>query len=116
MVCVDCVSLLLLLLLLFLGFFPVCLFVFQRENERAWHWMGGELGKTWKELGRGKPRPEFYSMGKKSIEKIKNDNNFRFHFIFQKTKVDMFSGSDTSASSESSNTLLWLSMILELTI
>lgn len=96
-------------------FRSVYLFSKERMKGRGTGWVEswGRPGKSW---GGGNHDQNSILWEKKSIEKIKNDNNFRFHFIFQKTKVDMFSGSDTSASSESSNTLLWLSMILELTI
>lgn len=33
-----------------------CLFPKEREKEKAWSWVGGEVGRTWKELGEGKPR------------------------------------------------------------
>lgn len=77
--------------------------------------MDGEPGKIG---GENRDQNSILVFGKKffSIEKFKNNNNFRFNFIFQRTEVDMFSGSDTLASSKYSTILLWLFVILELTI
>lgn len=46
-----------------------CLFVLQRENERAWSWVDGEVGRSARSWGKGNHDQNTCYGGKFSIEK-----------------------------------------------